>query len=106
MLQPADWYHVLIEILNGMGHQLQYERRALLERIGIVGPRRARSILTHVALIAVFGVWLPWMKGIEFLDPVVLAAYACLGILFAGPVAAQAFAEDPWPSKAVAMARV
>ena len=92
--------------MSGFTRYVLPEVRALLVRIGIAGPHRGRGILTHVALLAVFGVWLPWMKGIEFLDSVVLAAYTCLGILFAGPVAAQAFAEGSPPSKAVAMARV
>lgn len=34
------------------------------------------------------------MKGIDFLDSQVLCAYACLGLIFAGPAAAQAFPES------------
>lgn len=49
----------------------------------------------HILLLAAFGVFLPWMRGLNFLDPVMLAAYACLGVLFAAPAAAQAFAERP-----------
>jgi len=45
------------------------------------------------------------MRGIEFLDPVLLAAYACLGIIFAAPVAAQMFAE-PLKSNSQALARI
>jgi hypothetical protein len=49
-----------------------------------------------VGLVAVFGVYIPWLKGFDFLDPVITAAYACLGVLFAAPASAQAFAnEDP-----------
>ena len=48
-------------------------------------------MLLHLVLIAVFGVLLPWWKGPEFLDPVMSSAYACLGVLFAAPAAAQAF---------------
>ena len=47
-----------------------------------------RSILPQVVLFAVFGVWLPFQKGISFLDPVVLGAYACLGVVFSAPAAA------------------
>jgi hypothetical protein len=53
------------------------------------------SVLSYALLIAVFGVLLPWTKGLDFLDPAMTAAYACLGILFAGPASAQAFAEKP-----------
>jgi hypothetical protein len=56
------------------------------------GPR---VLWIHIAIVAVFGVALPWMRGIDFLDPVMLAAYACLGILFAAPAAAQACAAEP-----------
>lgn len=47
-----------------------------------------RTILPQVVLLAVFGVWLPLQKGISFLDPVVLGAYACLGVVFSAPAAA------------------
>jgi hypothetical protein len=52
----------------------------------------ARTVLIHVALIAVFGVFLPWQKGLDFVDPVMTTAYACLSVLFAAPAAAEAFA--------------
>lgn len=54
---------------------------------------RVPTVLLYAALIAVFGVLLPWTKGLDFLDPVMTAAYACLGVLFAGPASAEAFAE-------------
>jgi hypothetical protein len=47
-----------------------------------------RSFLPPLALLAVFGVWLPLQKGISFLDPVVLGAYACLGVVFSAPAVA------------------
>lgn len=47
-----------------------------------------RTILPQVVLFAVFGVWLPLQKGISFLDPVVMGAYACLGVVFAAPMVA------------------
>jgi hypothetical protein len=48
-------------------------------------------LLVPLVAVIVFGVFLPWMRGISFLDPVVTAAYACLGVLFAAPVVAQRF---------------
>jgi hypothetical protein len=56
--------------------------------------RSLRTILVHVAVVAVFGVFLPGWLGFQFLDPVTIAAYSCLGVLFAAPAAAQAFADD------------
>lgn len=52
-----------------------------------------RIVLLHVALIAIFGVLLPHRKGIDFLDPVMISAYACMGVIFAAPAAVTAFAE-------------
>ena len=65
-----------------------------------------RTVLIHVALVAVFGVFLPWNKGLEFMDPVITAAYACLGILFAAPAAAQAFTGEMPQSMGDAVARI
>jgi len=47
----------------------------------------------HLALIAIFGIFLPFRKGLEFLDPVMTSAYARLGALFAAPAAARSFAR-------------
>ena len=52
-----------------------------------------RVVLLHLVLIAIFGVLLPLRKGINFLDPVMISAYACLGVLFAAPAAAVAFSK-------------
>ena len=65
-----------------------------------------KGVLIHIGLIGVFGVFLPWRRGIEFLDPVMLSAYACLGVLFAAPAAAQAFADRRPQSMADALARI
>lgn len=60
------------------------------------GPQKQRSRLaTYILLACLFGVFLPWWKGLDFLDPVLLSAYACLGFVFAGPAAAQAFEQRP-----------
>ena len=64
------------------------EIRVFAARIGTL-----RSILLHLALLLAFGIWVPRMKGVDFLDAPVLGAYACLGLIFAGPAAAQASAD-------------
>jgi hypothetical protein len=64
------------------------------------------TVLVYIALIAVFGVLVPWTKGLDFLDPAMTAAYACLGVLFAGPAAAEAFAEKRPDSLKGALLRV
>jgi hypothetical protein len=50
-----------------------------------------RSILPHLALLIAFGIVIPQLKGLDFLDTQVLGAYACLGIIFAPPATAQSF---------------
>jgi len=56
--------------------------------------RRMPNTLTHLVVVAVFGIFLPWLKGVEFLDPVILGAYACFGVVFAAPVSAHSFEES------------
>jgi hypothetical protein len=66
----------------------------------------AKTIPLHLILITVFGILLPWRKGSEFLDPVMISAYACLGALFAGPASAALFAGDRPQTMRAAMLRV
>ena len=70
-----------------------------MTQISPVRPRilalRGPGLILYVALLAIFGVLVPWQKGLEFLDPVILIAYACLGGVFAGPAAVQLFRDIP-----------
>jgi hypothetical protein len=69
-----------------------------------------RNAVTYLVVLLLFGMVVPAAKGLGFFDPVLLAAYACLGIVFAGPAAAQAFEKRPaslaqavqWIAKAAA----
>ncbi len=70
------------------------------------GARPLRTILVHIAVVAVFGVFLPWWLGYQFLDPVTIAAYCCLGVMFAAPAAAQAFADSRPQSMRDALKRI
>ena len=47
---------------------------------------RARDIFVHALLLVLFGVFVPYLKGIEFFDILILAPYACLGFLFLSPM--------------------
>jgi hypothetical protein len=51
--------------------------------------------LTYLVLVVAFGVVVPRMKGIEFFNPQLMSAYACIGMVFAGPAAAEAFRSKP-----------
>src|SRR5215469_14775538 len=57
--------------------------------------RYARTVFIYGLLLIAFGIFLPWRKGLDFFDPALLSAYACLGVVFAGPAAAQAFENQP-----------
>ena len=52
-----------------------------------------RAVILHLALIAIFGVFIPLRKGLGFLEPIMITAYACLGVLFAAPAAANTFSK-------------
>jgi len=69
-------------------------------------PNTSRAVLLHLAIVAVFGVGVPWLKGLDFLDIVLLSAYACLGVLFAAPAAIQAFSGEPPRTMRDALIRV
>lgn len=60
-----------------------------------------RQFLIIVALVGAFGIVLPMYKGLDFLDRRLIVAYACLSVVIAAPIAADAFAsrtdEDPLP---------
>lgn len=58
-------------------------------------PRAGSNIAIYIGVILAFGVAVPFAKGLGFLDPLLLSAYACLGIVFAGPAAAHAFEKRP-----------
>jgi len=85
---------------------LPTESSLLLESFGADRGGRMRAMLLHLLLLAVFGVFLPWQKGLDFLDPVITCAYVCLGVVFAGPAAAVTFARNPPQTFAAAIKRV
>lgn len=70
------------------------EFEALIHRFGL---------LAHLAVLALFGIVVPYSKGVDFVDPVAIGAYACLGVLFTAPAAA---APLPSPNFTAALARV
>jgi hypothetical protein len=54
-----------------------------------------RNTVIYVLVLLVFGVAVPRAKGLGFFDPALLSAYACIGMVFAGPLAAKAFEGRP-----------
>jgi len=56
----------------------------------------ARQALTILIVVVTFGILVPWYKGFAFLDPRIIAAYACLALLFVAPASAE-LAAQPSP---------
>jgi hypothetical protein len=87
-----------------MKAELAEEASNLRTRLGFQSSNWIRALPVYLIVIAIFGVFLPWQRGREFLDAVILGAYACLGIVFAAPAAAPEF--DRFPTIQEALARV
>ena len=49
----------------------------------------ARQALVILLVVIAFGILVPIYKGFGFLDPRILAAYACLALLFVAPASAE-----------------
>ena len=49
----------------------------------------ARQALVVLMVVIAFGILVPMYKGFGFLDPRILAAYACLALLFVAPASAE-----------------
>ena len=54
----------------------------------------AKQALIILGVVLVFGVLVPYYKGLEFLDPVVILVYACMSLLFVVPASADIFTAD------------
>lgn len=67
----------------------------------------ARQALVLVAVVLVFGVLLPWYKGLTMLQPLVVVAYALMALLFVAPAASEFWStlESP-PSAGAVTARL
>jgi len=87
-----------------MKAELAEEASNLRTRLGFRGPSWIRALPVYLLVIVIFGVFLPWQRGRDFLDAVILGAYACLGIVFAASAAAPQF--DRFPTIQEALARV
>jgi hypothetical protein len=85
-----------------MRADLAQQASELTRRLGFEGKGWIRVMPVYLLLIGVFAVFLPWQKGRDFLDSVMLGAYACLGVVFAAPAAAAKLESDPTAPQAFA----
>jgi len=63
----------------------------------------ARQALIVLAVVIAFGILVPIYKGFGFLDPRIIAAYACLALLFVAPGSAELAATQGKDAPASAM---
>jgi len=71
-------------------------RRAIMQELSQL-PRRmggTTGVLIYAFAMLALGILLPWHLGFDFLDAMVLLAYACLPALLVAPVVAESFAGD------------
>jgi len=62
-----------------------------------------RQALVILVVVAAFGVLVPLYKGFGFLDPRIVAAYACLALLFVAPASAELAAAQGTSAPRTAM---
>ena len=65
----------------------------------------ARQAVVILAVVAVFGILVPILRGYDFLSPVMIVAYACLALLFVAPASAEAFSNETRPGTPGAVIR-
>jgi hypothetical protein len=58
----------------------------------------ARQALILVSVVLIFGVLVPWYKGVTILQPTVLMAYALMALLFVAPAASEFWSAIPSPA--------
>jgi hypothetical protein len=82
------------------------EWKTIGRQTGLAGSRR-RGLILLVLVAVMFGVYLPYAKGFDFLDVLMLTAYALLSGVFAGPAAIGLVAPpSPYPSPGEARIKV
>jgi hypothetical protein len=73
---------VLFEVMRN-------ERRLWREQLG----ERPRDVGLNLAALLFAAVFVPWMAGLGFLDPLVILLFSCLSAFFAANLAPRCFAE-------------
>jgi len=53
------------------------------------------SLMVHLLVIAAFGLLVPWWRGLDFFDPIVVLSYSAIAFLFASAAVTQLMAQDP-----------
>jgi hypothetical protein len=77
------------------------------ELLGFAGLTRWRIYSTTVNLFVIlaFGIVVPWRRGIEFFDPLLLLLYSFIALLFAAPAITELLGRQ-WTNAQAVLARV
>lgn len=82
------------------------EWNTIVRQTGLAGSRR-RGLVLLVLVTVMFGVYLPYAKGFDFLDVLMLTAYALMSGVFAGPAGIGLVAPPaPYPSPGEARIKI
>lgn len=59
--------------------------------VATFGSPMARQAVIILIIVLVFGVLVPWYRGLTFLDSITIIVYACISLLFVAPPTAEMF---------------
>jgi hypothetical protein len=76
--------------MSALVEVLRNERSLWREQLG----DRPRDVGLNIAALLFAAVFVPWMAGLAFLDPLVVLLFACLSAFFVANLTPRAFAED------------
>src|SRR5947209_7396547 len=65
----------------------------------------AKQALIILVVVIVFGVLVPWYRGLSFLNSITIVVYACISLLFVAPAAAEMFGTSTGFSTADILSR-
>jgi len=81
--------------------------RELRQLLGFAGLTRWRiySTTMNLFVIVAFGIVVPWRRGIEFFDPLLLLLYSFIALLFSAPAITELLGRE-WTDARTVLARV
>jgi hypothetical protein len=80
------------------------EFAALLGYAGLTHPR-IYSTTVNLFVILAFGIGVPWRRGIEFFDPLLILLYSFIALLFAAPAITDLLGRN-WTDPRTVLARI
>jgi hypothetical protein len=91
-------------MFNSMAGDIWREWRQLLAHAGLT-QLRPYSTSVNFFVIAAFGIGIPWRRGLDFFDPLLILLYSFIALLFAAPAITDLLGSD-WSSSKTILARI